>query len=229
MDRYNSNRAQSLIEIIIGISIAGILVGGSTMAIALILRSNFDAKTTQTASFLASEYSDNISSIAESNWLKVYCPPDGNCSGTAKGIDSKFYLNLSGSSYSIIGGTASTIVEGRTFTRYFYIENVSRDSCGIGDISANATTSCAGGGSSGVADDPSTQKITVKVDWEGNRSVSKIQYLSRSRNFSATQSNWSNGSGQEGPITSLNNSFSSSSNIDYFSIPGSIKMQNVAP
>ena len=51
MDRYNSNRAQSLIEIIIGISIAGILVGGSTMAIALILRSNFDAKTTQTASF----------------------------------------------------------------------------------------------------------------------------------------------------------------------------------
>lgn len=228
MVKFNFNKGQSLIEIIIGISIAGILVGGATTVIALILRSNFDAKTTQTASFLASEYSDNISSIAESNWLKVYCPPDGNCPGGAKGQNSKFYLNLSGSSYSIISGTTSIIVEGRTFTRYFYIENVNRDSCGIGNISANATTSCVGGGS-GIADDPSTQKITVKVDWEGNRSVSKIQYLSRNRNFSAVQSNWSNGDGQEGPITSLNNSFSSSSNIDYSSIPGSIKMQTTAP
>ncbi len=227
MGRYNFNRGQSLIEIIIGISIAGILVGGATTAIALILRSNFDAKTTQTASFLASEYLDNISSIAESNWLKIYCLPDGNCPGATKGPDSKFYLNLSGSSYSIIGGTAPTIVEGRIFTRYFYIENVNRDSCGIGNISVSATTSCVSIGDSGIADDPSTQKITVKVDWEGNRSVSKIQYLSRSHNFSVIQSNWSNGSGQEGPITLFNNAFASSSNIDYATSTGAIRIQGL--
>lgn len=227
MVKFNFNKGQSLIEIIIGISIAGILIGGATTAIALILRSNFDAKTTQTASFLASEYSDNISSISESNWLKIYCSPDGNCPGAAKGPDSKFYLGLSGLSYSIIGGTTSTIVEGRTFTRYFYIENVNRDSCGIGDISANATTSCASIGDNGIADDPSTQKIIVEVNWEGGRSISKFRYLTRSRNFSAVQSSWSGGSGQEGPITSFNSSFSSSSNIDYTTSTGAIRIQGL--
>lgn len=217
MVKFNFNKGQSLIEIIIGISIAGILAGGATTAIALILRSNFDAKTTQTASFLASEYLDNIGSIAESNWLRIYCLPDGNCPGMAKGPDSKFYLDLSGQSYSIISGTTSTIVEGRTFTRYFYIENVNRDSCGSGNITTDATTFCSAIGDSGIADDPSTQKITVEVDWEGGRSISKTRYFTRSRNFSAVQSDWSSGSGQEGPIISFNNAFASSSNINFLS------------
>ena len=229
MDRYNFNRAQSLIEIIIGISIAGILVGGATTAIALILRSNFDAKTTQTASFLASEYLDNIGSIAESNWLKIYCPPDGDCP-SSKGITFPFYLNLSGTSYSIIksatiNDVATTTIEGRIFERYFYVENVNRDSCGSGNITAEVTTSCAAIGDSGVAEDPSTQKITVKVNWEGGRSVSKIRYLTRSRNFSVIQSDWSSGGGQEGPIVSFNSNFTTSSNINYSSMPGSIKIQ----
>ncbi len=126
----------------------------------------------------------------------------------------------------IVSGTTSTIVEDRTFTLYFSIENVNRNLCGAGDITTDATSTCTSGpGSSGVTDDPSTQKITAFVSWPESRSISKIQYLTRNVNKVFVQTDWSGGSGQEGPITSENNSFATSTNIDYSTTTGSIKIQ----
>ncbi|MBI5306407.1 four helix bundle protein [Candidatus Wolfebacteria bacterium] len=210
------NKGQSLIEIIIAMSIGGILIGSAAVAISLALKSNYDTKTTQTAGFLSSEYTDSLFSIAESNWFSLYNPP------ASKGPDSQFYLLPSGASYSIAIGATSTIIEGRTFTRYFSIENVNRDSCGVGNITADAVSCSTGPGGIGVSEDSSTQKITIKISWTGGGNLTKIIYLARIRNAIFAQTDWSGGANQENFSTStnyaiINNKFASSTNISYLS------------
>jgi len=217
---------QSLVEILIAIAIGVILIGGITAAIVPILKSNYETKNVQIANLLAQEYLDNLQSLTEANWQIIYNPP------AAKGPNSQFYLNATSTTYEILSGTTSTVVEGRTFTRYFSIENVNRNLCGAGDITTEAITNCSSGPGNyyGVADDPSTQKITVTVSWQSsgsNPSVQKTQYLTRSRNKVFVQTDWSGGPGQEGPITSENNQFTTSSNIDYSGTRGSIKIQGL--
>ena len=219
MEKYNikSISGQSLVEIIIAIAVGAILIGAASAAIVPILRSNLETRNVQTASSLAQEYLDNVQNLAESNWLNIYIPPG------SKGPSSQFYLSATSTTYEILSGATSTIVEAKTFTRYFSIENVNRNLCGAGDITTNATSSCASGpGSSGVADDPSTQKITAIVTWPESRSISKTQYLTRNINKVFVQTDWSAGPGQEGPITSENNQFATSTNINYTTTTGSI-------
>lgn len=226
MAKYNT-KGQSLIEVIIGMAIATILIGAAAATTVVVLRSNFDTKTAQIASFLASEYIDNLQSLTYSDWQKIYTPLAG------KGTDSQFYLNASGTTFELISGATTTVVENKNFIRYFFIENVSRDSCGIGSITINATTSCASVGDSGIADDPSTQKITVYVNWEGGRNLNKIQYLTRSQNKVFIQTDWSGGNNQEYFSTStnntfINNKFASSTNINYSSSTGAITISGAA-
>ena len=207
---------QSLVEIIIAIAVGAILIGGATAVLIPILRSNLETRHVQIATSLAQEYLDNVQNLTESNWLNIY-------NLTPKGPSSQFYLRATSTTYEILSGATSTVVEGRTFTRYFSIENTSRNLCGASDITTNATSSCASGpGSSGVADDPSTQKITAIVTWPESRSISKTQYLTRNINKVFVQTDWSAGPGQEGPITSENNQFATSTNINYTTTTGSI-------
>lgn len=213
---------QSLVEILVAISIGVILIGAATTALIPIIKSNLETQNIQTADLLAQDYLDKVKALGESDWHVIYNPP------AAKGISSQFYLAVSGTTFAILSGTTSTIIGSNTFTRYFSVENVNRDLCGSGNISTNATTSCASGpGTVGVTEDPSTQKITATVTWSTNRSLQKTEYITRSTNKIFVQTDWSAGPGQEGPITSPNNQFSTSSGIDYASTTGSIKIQGL--
>ncbi len=215
-----TNSGQSLIEVIIAVVIGAILVGASAITISPILRSNLETRNVGIATSFAQEYLDNIQSLTESGWQVIYNPP------SAKGPSSQFYLVPSGTTYAVRAGTTSTIFEGKTFTRYFSIENVNRDSCGVGNITNDNITSCSLGPSSiGVADDPSTQEITVTVTWPVSGSLTRTQYFTRNINKTFVQIDWSGGSGQEGPITVENNKFTSSVNINSTSSPGSIKLE----
>ncbi|BCX16260.1 MAG: hypothetical protein KatS3mg098_489 [Candidatus Parcubacteria bacterium] len=89
------------------------------------------------------------------------------------------------------------------YYRYFYVDNVSRDTNGVIESTYNSNN-----------DDPSTQKITSAVVWTNGRKNEISFYLTRSkRNLVFWQKDWSGGSGQEGPITEVNNKYSSASNI----------------
>ncbi len=221
MEKFTTNtRGQSLVEILIAIGIGAILIGGATTAIIAILRSNLETRNVQIATSLSQEYLDSVQSLAESNWHTIYSPP------SSKGVSSQFYLTASSTSFVIVTGTTSTVIEGRTFTRYFSIENVNRNLCGAGEISTDASSTCTSGlGSVGITDDPSTQKITIIVNWPENRSISKAQYLTRNIDRVFVQTDWSGGPDQEGPIISANNKFASSTDIDYTTSTGSIIIQ----
>ena len=79
---------------------------------------------------------------------------------------------------------------------------------------------------SGGTADPSTEQVTVSVSWPQSATPSVLTfYLIRSRNYVIDQTDWSGGMGQNGPITSPNSKFASSTDIDYSSAPGSIKIK----
>ena len=98
----------------------------------------------------------------------------------------------------------STIAKSAPYERYFYVDNVERDSSGIGNIVESGGTS-----------DPSTQKVTSVVTWEGGRSVTFTSYITRNGNTLFFQNNWSDGGGVDGPITIASSTFATSSNITF--------------
>lgn len=226
---FNINRGQSLVEMIIGISLSVVFLGIAAGSVTFVLRNNLEARTSQVAASLAQEYLDGILAVSESDWMAVYNPP------SAKGPTSQFYLNISGSNYVITGGATSTVVESRSFSRYFSIENVNRENCGTGNVIASgASGNCAinfPGISTDVNEDPSTQKIIVTVEWDnGQRKISLTKYLTRSRSLSFLQNSWGGGSGQESfatssGITIINGGFATSTNINHTTSTGAIVIQ----
>lgn len=211
-------KAQSLVEILIAMAVGAIFIGAATGAVVLLLRNSLDLRTNQIAASLTQEYIDALKSLSESNWRNIY-------DLTPKGPDSEFYLIPSGNSYVINSGTTSTAREGHTFTESFSAENVNRDSCGVGNITTDAAGPCLGPGAAGITDDPSTQKITVRVTWPPNHSIAKIEYLTRSRNSVFRQTDWAGGNNQEGPIAEPNNKFATSTGVDFTSSTGSIVIE----
>lgn len=194
----NNNKGQSLIEIIIALAIVGIMIGAATTAIVFNLRKGVDVEITQTANFLRQELADNIKVLTEADWHNLYDLTKS----------TQYYMVSSTRVFAI--GTETLNISGKNFTRYFIVENVNRDNGDIADSGIN---------------DPSTQKITITVTGEGNRSINAVYYLTRNRNLVFNQTDWSGGSGQISPIIETNNRFANSTNINYISSTGSIKIE----
>jgi len=239
--QFKFQKGQSLIEILIGLVIGVVIIGAVAGLLVISLRSDSDTKSTQTASSLAQDTINKIKSVSESDWNKIY--------NLLRGSSSTYYIlyNASSSAFDVSSGYETSTFEGKIFRRYFYVENVNRDQCGVGSISSSSITpSCAVGYSwpppaSRIDLDPSTQKITVVVKWDNDKRDVKIsQYITRAQNQVFQQTDWSGGPGQEsfpisGSSTVVNNKFATSSTatsgdpslraIDYTSAPGVIKIQ----
>jgi len=233
-------KGQSLIEILIGLVIGVIIIGAVVGLLIISLRSDSDTKSTQTATSLAQDNIDKIKSISDSDWNKIY--------NLLRGSTSTYYIsyNASSSAYDVLSGYETSTFEGKVFRRYFYVEDVNRDQCGVGSISTSSITlSCGVGYSwpppvSQIDLDPSTLKVTTIIFWNNNqRNVKISQYITRTQNQVFQQTDWSGGPGQENfPIsnssTVVNNKFATSSmptssdpylrEVDY-SAPGVIKIQ----
>ncbi len=105
-----------------------------------------------------------------------------------------------------------TLYSSNIYTRYFYIDNVGRDASG------NIL-------SSGGTNDPSTKKLTAVYGWPNGPTNSFSTYLTRFQNNVFDQTDWSGGPGQEGPATTTNSRFSTSTSIYYATTTGSIMIQ----
>ncbi len=179
-----SNKGQSLIEILIGIAVGVIIIGGVSATIAVVLRSNVQNKNSQTATSLAQEVLNEIGDIATANWHSIDLPVVG-----------QYHVAITtGAVFVIQSGTegpAMLTLDGKGFTRFFTVENISRDP-NTGDIQPAASYAVAN-------DDPSTKKIVVTVQWlEGSdtASVNLTKFVTRSRNLVFRQTDWVGGTGQ---------------------------------
>ena len=188
---------QSLIEIIIGATIAGIFILGASNLLNISSQSSARNKEFQSATFLTQELLENVSLYADAKW---YCVSAGSCAAVGglynlnKGSANKYYLTAP-SPFEWRSGEESLTVSDQVYLRHFYLENVCRDSSG-NIIGPQSGGSCATG-----AEDPSSQKLTVVVAWtkNGQNFNEKLErYLTRWRNESIGQTDWSGGSGQAG-------------------------------
>ena len=199
-------KGQSLAEILIAVAVGAIIIGSAAVGISLLLRSNLESRSSQTATFLARELIDKTRSVAEGSWHDIY--------NLQKGSPNFYRFTASGTMLAVTTSSESSTIENITYTRYFITENVYRVG---GDIVE-----------SGGAEDPSTQKITAVVEWPSGGQIRKItvsEYLTRWRNKILPQTDWSGGSEETGILTEPNNKFASSSNINYTSSSGSIIIQ----
>lgn len=215
-------QGQSLIEILVAVGLGVILIGGVTALISVNLRTSSDSKTTQMATSLAQEVMDGAKSAAESDWEGFR--------GLGSGSANKYYI--ASSTYAITSGTESLVVGGYNFNRYFYIDSVRRTQCGVGSPTTNATTSSCNSnfplGEGDIAQDPSTQKITAVVEWTGGKNVTQVQYVSRAKNATIRQSDWSGGGGDNSVLTAANNKYSTAVGIDANTTPGTIEAMLVS-
>lgn len=193
-------------EIIVGLAVAGILIGAATTALVAILRSGLETKNFQIASSLGQELIDNVKTVAEADWHDIY--------SLNKEPAAQYYVEVSGTTSVILPGATST-VGNVVYTKFFSVENVKRLN---GIISADLS----------AVDDPSTQKIVSHIQWpSAGRTAEAVLtvYLSRWRNSISRQTDWSGGSGQEGSVAELNKKFATSEDIDYSSNAGSFVIQ----
>lgn len=202
---FKNNSGQALAELLVGIVIGAIIIGGAVTTIVLSLRSGLQNRSIQAATTLGQELVDNVTVYAEGAWRNIY--------ELAKGASNTYYLAASGETFATSSGSQYLTLDNVLYQRYFYAENVCRDS---GDEIVTCGT-----------EDPSTQKITVNVNWfqQGATStVSLVKYITRSRNLIFRQTDWSGGDGQTGPISEVNNAFDTHYNINATGTPGSIKI-----
>lgn len=198
-----SERGQSLIEIMIALGIGAVLIVGAVAAITTSLKSGSENKTNQIGSFLNQELVDNVTVYARSNWRSIWDLNKGS---------SQYHLTPSGSFFATSTGQETTIVDGASYSRFFTIQNVSRDS--NNNIELESSYNAAN-------DDPSTQLITVTTTWNSAGSVSSSilnKYITRYRNEVFVQTDWSGGATvlvSEPPeiITLPNNRFATSTAI----------------
>jgi uncharacterized delta-60 repeat protein len=198
------NQGQSLVEVLVALAVGIIFVLGTMVAVQMSLKSGKDSEKIQVSASLARELMDNIKIFAESDWH--------NISNLATTSANHYYLNTTSTPFTAVSGEESITISTTTYNRYFYVDDVYRD--GSGKISSSGNL------------DPSTKKITVVYKWLGGSDKFLITYLTRSKNIIFNQTDWSGGGGQTGPITSINEKFDTSQNIN-FSNKGSISLSNL--
>jgi len=197
-----SKKGQILIELIVAITLAAIIIGVGAHLIDLSLYSNKFAKEKLKALYLLQEYQEALENIVKEKWHLLY--------NLSKGEPNHYYLDSSTGKWVIQSGEENINLGGISYQRYFIVEDVFRLN---GDINPSGNN------------DPSTQKITIKIFWNDD-SLEIFKYLTRWPNELFVQTDWSGGEGQLGPITSPNDKYwSDDGNIDVLDTPGSIKLK----
>jgi type II secretory pathway pseudopilin PulG len=131
----------SLIEVVIGVSIAGLILIFSTQAIILFVNTNRTVGEKTKAVYLLEDGLEHVRYLRDGSWSTI----------SSLSISTNYFLALSGSSMSIT--TATQTIDG--YTRSFRIQNVYRN--GSDDVVASTT--------SGATADSSAKYITMNVTW----------------------------------------------------------------
>lgn len=234
--QINSQSGQTLVEILVAITVAGILIGSAAALITVSLKSNIQNRNVQAATLLSQDLIEKVTVYAESRWVQLSNLPL---------YPAQNYLDNQAGSLVLVPNyiTTSLTINNAVipFKQYFIVERVIRYLCGTGKISSSAVEtgpdSCDSNNYGSNSNDRqkqdySTLKVTAFTTWNNDiQSVILVKFLTRNRNFVFRQSDWLGGPtvlpGTELPIaiitaTTTTNRFAKSTNIDFTSRPGSI-------
>lgn len=206
---WQVREGQTLIEILIGLGVAAVIIGGAVYSIVFTLSSGSETQKKQGATGLARELIGQARTLADANWLDLYNLP-------TKATSSSYYVAASGTILTATSGYQTITVDKENYRVFFSIENVNRD------VSDDITAS-------GGSDDPSTQKITAHIQWPaGGISPSEfsiVDYITRWRTRVFRQDDWSGGISPTATTTETATRISSSTSfIQIDAASGTIKL-----
>ena len=192
---------QLLLEVLMAIAAVVILVVIGSQLVLVSQKSNVTAGHKDIALKLAEGALEAVGANAVESWQSIY--------DSAKGAGNLYHPVQAAGGWSLASGIESVVIDGITFNKSIYIENVNRDASG------NIVLT-------GGTEDPSTQKITSIVSWSGGEPVTSVKYVSRYAEKSCVQTDWSGGAG--GTLSTCpTTTFDTQDTIDT-SIGGSIKL-----
>lgn len=180
---------QSLVELLVGIGFGVLFIAGSVAVIVPALKANTNTQTIQANAQLGNQVLNNVNAWAAGNWAGVLA--------LATGTANTYYLNVATSSFTVSTGSEPVFLANATYTIYFYLNDVYRDSGG------NVTTTITANNY-----DPSTKQATIVVN-----SSTYTLYLTRHTSNAFSQTSWAGGSGQNNPITLTTSTYATSTNI----------------
>jgi len=189
-------KGQSLIELLVAISVGTILIGGSAGLMGVSLKSYGTVRKHLQANVLIRQSAEVIQSLARSDWHSI--------DELEKGSD--YQITASSTTWTISTEQETDTINDIPYKRYFQVYDVLRDNTS-GDISIST---------SGTNVDLSTKKITVFLGYGDNyvSSSSVSFYLTRSEdNKVFHQFDWSGGSGVGGPTPNPNDKYATSTNV----------------
>lgn len=173
-----------LLEILLVIGILAAIVSLGSQLFMVSSKSNQSTEEKNVAQGLAEEELEAVRSVAMENWLKIYQPPDGSGDpGGSKGVANFYHPVQMATGWDLASGPESISLNGKTYNRYFTIENISRDAVSrhIDQLYYPAN------------DDPSTQKITAYVYSPDGSPISISEFITRWKNKICVQNDWSGG------------------------------------
>jgi len=110
-----SERAgQSLVEVLVAITVGSIMVIAALSIITPALRGNTDVERIQAGTAIAKEMLENIRTFSESDW--------NNIADLATGSGNKYFLNAGSSPFRIATGTEGLVLAGSTSSLIGYDE-----------------------------------------------------------------------------------------------------------
>jgi type II secretory pathway pseudopilin PulG len=199
------------VELLVATSIIILILGGAVAAVAVSLRSGSDNKKFQVANLLVQELLDNLSVLADADWHRV----DMFGADALSAAPAAYHLTAS-APFSVVSGAESIVNAGVTYSRYFMINPVSRDSSGAIEsayVPANV--------------DPSTIRVTSRIEWGSAAKLEAVRYLARARSRASLQTDWSGGAGQTGLLVDPGKYDSASAGIDVTGKSGSIRLAGI--
>ncbi len=209
--RNDGKSGQSLAEILIATAIIAIFIGGVAGAVSVSLQVLGQNKYLQSASLLAQEILDNATVVANSDWHRV-----DRFGGDALSSAPAQYKVIAPAPFTIASGAETVTLDGIDYTRYFTVDLVSRDAGKNIEVIYDPSR-----------EDPSTLKITGTVTWTGGGVLNLTRYVTRSRNRSTLQTDWSGGAGQSGAFADPAKYDSASAGIDVAGKSGSIRLSGI--
>jgi len=199
---------QLLVEVLISITLVAILIAALIPLILSTTSASTKENKNTVASLLAKEQIEAAQALKEEDWNKIYFPLDTS----NKGATNPYHLVLSAGKWQLAAGIETVNLNGIDYQKSIRIENISRTGPnGAGDIG-------------GTNDDPSTQKITATVADFGALPINIVEYFTRFKSQTWTQTDWQGGAGYASWQDPPGNRYFSGTNVDTTTLVGAVQL-----
>lgn len=203
--KTNNQSGSLLLEVLVAIAAAAVVVTLVSQSTYVSLYGSRAATEKSVALGIAEEVFEGINSASTEKWQNLYNLTKNSVVYSVATSTNKWVIN---------SGSKVVTVDTKNYTQSFIVENVCRDNStrdltGITDASGTAETCTSSGG----IHDPSTQKITITVSWQGSEPLTMINYITRWKNKTCDQTDWSGGV-SSGASTCPDNKYGGKTNID---------------